>query len=115
MGRSFRDLYDLAVRDPSTVLHPPILAGPFDPLLHGWTSNIEILDGRTGIVTSNGIFRPFALIDRRAVATWSLAAGRITIHPFQPLSPHDRQSLETDADAVLTYLGLPASPATFDP
>jgi hypothetical protein len=109
------DLYDLAGRDPSTVLRPPILVGPFDPLLHGWTSNAEILDGRTGIVTSNGLFRPFALIDGRAAATWGLARRRITIRSFQPLSPRDRQSLQTDADTVLAYLGFPATPATFDP
>ena len=90
------DLYDLAGRDPSTVLPPPTLAGPFDPLLHGWTSNGDILDGHTGIITGNGLFRPFALIDGRAAATWGLAGARITIHPFQPLNAYGRQSLGTE-------------------
>jgi hypothetical protein len=108
------DLYDLAGQEPFTLLPSPILAGPFDPLLHGWTSNTEIIGRHTGIITSNGLFRAFALVDGRAAATWGLAGGRITIHPLQPLSPEDRQSLETEANSVLTYLGLSATPATFD-
>jgi hypothetical protein len=115
VSRINEDLYDLAGREPSTVLPPPSLAGPFDPLLHGWSSSTEIVAGHTGIVTANGLFRPFALIDGRVGATWGLADGRITIHPLQPLSSSDRKSLTTEAAAVLKYLGLPAAPASFDP
>ena len=109
------DLYHLADWEPSTALPPARLAGPFDPLLHGWSSNTEILAGHTGIVTTNGLFRPFALIDGRAAAIWGLAGGRITIHPLQPLTSANRKSLTTEAGAVLEYLGLPAAPASFDP
>ena len=34
------------------------------------------------LVTINGIFRPFALVDGRAVATWRYAAGKVTIEPL---------------------------------
>jgi hypothetical protein len=108
------DLYDLAGREPATVLPPPRLAGPFDPVLHGWSSNAEILAGHSGIVTTNGVFRPFALVDGRAAATWGLAHGRVTIRPFETLGPTTRRSLTVEAAAVLAYLGLPAEPARFD-
>ena len=86
-------------------------AGPFPRYL----TNSEILAGHTGIVTTNGLFRPFALIDGRAVATWGLASGRITIRPLQDLSSAARESLTAEAAAVLEYLGLPATPVSFDP
>jgi hypothetical protein len=108
------DLFDLAGRGLSSVLPGPLLAGPFDPLLHGWASNAEILDGRSGIVTTNGLFRPFALIDGRAAATWGLAGGRIVIRPFRSIGRHERQALQSEAHAVLAYLGLPPTAVTFD-
>jgi hypothetical protein len=91
---------------PGSLLPPPRLHGPFDPLLHGWVDRSFVLGGTTGIVTSNGIFRPFALVNGRAVATWSLAAGKIRLVPFAPLGEADGAVLAADADAVLEYLGL---------
>jgi hypothetical protein len=88
-------------------LPPPRLLGSFDPLLHGWTDRDFVLHGLTGIVTSNGIFRPFALVDGRAVATWSLAGGKIRLAPFAPIGPGARAALDADAGAVLRYLGYP--------
>lgn len=108
------DLYDLVGREPSTVLPPPRPAGPFDPLLHGWRSNTDILAGHNGVVTSNGLYRPFALIDGHVAATWGLANGRITIRPLQQLSSADRRFLKFEASAVLDYLGLPPAGTIFD-
>jgi hypothetical protein len=88
------------------MLPPPRLHGPFDPLLHGWSDRSFVLGGTTGIVTSNGIFRPFALVNGQAVATWSLAAGKIRMTPFAPLDPADEAVLAEDGRAVLRYLGL---------
>lgn len=107
-------LYDLAGREPSTVLPPPRLLGPFDPLLHGWKSNTDILAGHKGVVTANGRYRPFALIDGHAAATWGLANGRITIRPLRQLSSADRRSLTIEGAAVLDYLGLPPAATVFD-
>jgi hypothetical protein len=87
-------------------LPPPRLHGPFDPLLHGWMDRSFVLGSTTGIVTSNGVFRPFALVNGQAVATWSLAAGKIRLAPFAPLGEADGAVLAADADAVLDYLGL---------
>ena len=91
---------------PDAGLPPPRLHGPFDPLLHGWADRSFVLGATKGIVTSNGIFRPFALVNGRAVATWSLAAGKIRLAPFTPLGEADEAVLAADAGAVLDYLGL---------
>lgn len=88
-------------------LPPPRLHGPFDPLLHGWADRSFVLGDALGIVTSNGIFRPFALAGGRAVATWSLAAGKIRMTPFAAVADADAAALAEDGRAVLRYLGLP--------
>ncbi|HSF27084.1 MAG TPA: crosslink repair DNA glycosylase YcaQ family protein, partial [Actinomycetes bacterium] len=49
----------------------PRLLGSYDPVLHGWVDRGPILGEHTSVVTSNGLFRPFALVSGRAVATWS--------------------------------------------
>ena len=86
-------------------LPPPRLLGPFDPLLLGWTSRQPVVgDADAGVVTSNGVFRPVALVQGRAVATWGLAAGRVTVRPFTDVAPADLAALHADADAVLRFL-----------
>ena len=67
-----------------------------------------------GIVTTNGIFRPFALVDGRAVATWGLAGGVVTIRPVGPITPGTRAALRAEADDVLRYLGLPPTLCEID-
>src|SRR5262249_19992178 len=57
----------------------PKLLGPFDPLLHGWASRQLVVGSHQGVVTTNGLFRPIALVDGRAVATWGLADGVLRI------------------------------------
>ncbi len=94
-------------------LPPPMLLGPFDPLLHGWASRAPVVGDHGGIVTTNGIFRPIALVEGKAVATWSLASGELTITELEPLSPTARRGLERDAKDVLRYLALPPRRAHF--
>ncbi len=96
---------DLAGRRPVAELPPPKLLGPFDPLLLGWVSRDSIVGSHRSIVTTNGIFRAFALVDGRAVATWSLAGGRIGLAPFGRLSKATRAALDAEADDVLRFLG----------
>jgi Winged helix DNA-binding domain len=84
---------------------PHRLLGSFDPLLHGWVSREPVLGGHQGVVTTNGIFRPFALVRGRGVATWRLARGRVTLAPFAPLAAADETALMTDAADVLRFLG----------
>jgi hypothetical protein len=97
-------LVDLRGREAPPPLPPPRLLGAYDPLLHGWVSREPVVGPHAGIVTSNGLFRPIALVDGRAAATWSLAAGRVELAPFAPLPRPVREALDADAEAVLRFL-----------
>lgn len=92
---------------PPPPLPPPRLLGAFDPLLMGWTSRQPVLGRHDPVVVTGGIFRPFALVDGRGVATWRLADGQVAIEPFARLSRANRTALESDAGGVLRFLGLP--------
>lgn len=83
---------------------PPRLLGAFDPVLLGWTSREPILGPHTSVVTTNGIFRPFALVDGRGVATWKLVGKRVVLEPLDPLEPNDAASLRADAADVERFL-----------
>jgi hypothetical protein len=98
-------LLELAGGPPAAELPPPRLLGSFDPLLHGWCSRDQILGANQTIVTVNGLFRPFALVRTRAVATWKLAGGELAIEPFASLARKDAAALQADARDVLRYLG----------
>jgi hypothetical protein len=99
-------LLDLRKRAPPEELPSPRLLGAFDPLLLGWTSREEILGSHKGIVTVNGLFRPFALVRGRAVATWSFAGDEVTLKPFERIAREDKTALEQDAMDVARYLGV---------
>jgi len=83
----------------------PQLLGAFDPLLLGWVDRSAVTGGNTAFVTDNGLFRPFALVAGRAVATWGLAGGVVTLHPFEPLTDDVAAALAADAVAVTRFLG----------
>jgi Winged helix DNA-binding domain len=86
-------------------LPPPRLLGAFDPLLLGWRSREAILARNESVVTVNGLFRPFALVRGRAVATWSFAAGEVVLAPFARLRRTDERALRDDALDVARFLG----------
>jgi hypothetical protein len=88
-------------------LPSPRLLGPFDPLLLGWASRQPILGPAAGIVTVNGLFRPFALVRGRAVATWAMPRGTVEISPFGRLSAADAAALDDEALDVTRFLGRP--------
>jgi hypothetical protein len=92
-------------------LPAPVLLGPFDPLLHGWVSRAPVVGGHRSVVTTNGLFRPVALVGGGVVATWSLASGVIRIAPLERIGAGDLDLLAADAADVLRYLGLPDRPA----
>jgi hypothetical protein len=92
----------------------PRLLGAFDPLLHGWAAREPFVGRHTGVVTTNGIFRPVALVRGRVVATWALPGGRLTVAPLEPLTTRDRRALAEDGADVLRFLGLPQNPVRFD-
>jgi hypothetical protein len=97
-------LVDLAKRAPAEPHPPPRLLGAFDPLLLGWASRDEVVGPHKLLVTINGIFRPFALVDGRAVATWRYAAGQVTIEPLGKVTKRATAALEADAAAVEEFL-----------
>jgi hypothetical protein len=85
-------------------LPPPRLLGAFEPLLLGWRSREALLDGNESIVTANGLFRPFALVGGRAVATWSISQGEVALKPFAPMASEEQDALDADAMDVVRYL-----------
>jgi len=92
----------------------PRLLGPYDPLLLGWASRAEFV-GEHRLVTVNGLFRPFALVDGRAVATWGLTRDALTVHLLEPVAADAIDALRRDARDVLRYLDLPRdTPITFE-
>lgn len=97
-------LLDLAKRPPAQPLPPPRLLGAFDPLLLGWTSRDEVVGPHKLLVTINGIFKPFALVEGRAVATWRLAGGKVTIEPLGKVTKKAMAALEEEAQRVLDFL-----------
>ena len=97
-------LVDLAKRQPAAPLPPPRLLGAYEPLLLGWTSREEIVGPHKLLVSNNGLFRPFALVDGRAVATWGLAGGKVTIEHLGKVTKKAAAALEADAGAVLEFI-----------
>ena len=94
---------------PPLPLPPPRLLDPFDPVLPGWVSRAAIVGDHRGSVTTNGLFRPFALVEGRAQAIWGLAGGTITIRPLEPIDPATLDALSDDGADVLRFLGLTLS------
>jgi hypothetical protein len=99
-------LVDLARRPAAgDGLPPPRLLGPFDPLLHGWADRSPIVGEHRGIVTTNGVFRAFALVEGRAAGTWALPGGRVELTPFAPLGSAVQRALAAEAADVERFLG----------
>jgi len=105
-------LVDLSARPRPAAMPGPKLLGAFDPLLLGWTSREPILGTAAHLVTSNGVFRPFALIDGRAVATWGFPGGEVTVEPFRELTPDEGAALDRDARDVRRFLSPSGPPPT---
>ena len=97
-------LLDLAKRESPAALPPPRLLGAFDPILLGWRSHEAILGAPRAVITVNGIFRPFALIRGRAIATWSMPDGEVVLKPFGHLTREDKRALAADAKDVVRYI-----------
>ena len=97
-------LVDLTRRRAVAPLPAPRLLGSYDPVLHGWTSREPLLGPNEPRVTIGGLFRPFALVDGRAVAAWTLRDGAVVLEPFQRLPRRVAAALGADAEAVLRFL-----------
>jgi hypothetical protein len=97
-------LLDLAGRKRTRPIPPPRLLGAFDPLLLGWTSREEVVGPHKLLVTNNGVFRPFALVDGRAVAVWGLTKGRVRIEHLGKVTKVAAAALEADAREVERFM-----------
>jgi hypothetical protein len=99
-------LVHLAAQPPVAEVPAPCLLGPFEPVLLGWTSREAVLGPHTHLVTINGIFKPFAMVDGRAVATWKLNRGKVTIEPLGKIPKHAVAALEVDAHDVERFMAV---------
>jgi hypothetical protein len=97
-------LVDLRKREDAALLPPPRLLGAFDPLLLGWASRHLVIGEHKGLVTNNGLFRPFALVKGRAVATWRLPQGKVELEHLENVTKRATKELEADAREVEAYL-----------
>lgn len=97
-------LVDLRGREPALPLPEPMLLGAFDPLLLGWCSRAEVIGPHEFLVTNNGIFRPFALVKGRAVATWRFTRGKVGIEELEPVTKKAAKALAADAVDVERFL-----------
>jgi len=97
-------LVHLAAHPPKSELPPPRLLGAFDPVLLGWRSREPILGPHTHLVTMNGIFRPFAMVKGRAVASWRLDRGEVAIEPLGRIPKAASAVLEADAADVERFM-----------
>jgi hypothetical protein len=98
-------LVHLAAHPPKPEVPAPRLLGAFDPVLLGWNSRAEILGPHTHLTTRNGIFRPFAMVEGRAVAGWKLNRGKVAIEPLGRIAKRDRAALDADAADVERFIG----------
>ena len=110
LGEARRGLGDAGVAaEParSAPLPPPMLLGAFEPVLLGWRDRSWLLPDAVQaqrLVTDNGIFRPFLLVDGIAVGTWKLAGGKVTLAPFDDLPDDEMAALRAEAAAVEAWL-----------
>ncbi len=108
IGSELEELEDglvrLAKRRAEADIPPPRLLGAFDPVLLGWTSREEIIGAHTSLVTRNGMFHPFVLVDGCAVGRWRFPKGEVALEPFEPLSSETAVALEADAADVVRFL-----------
>jgi hypothetical protein len=97
-------LVHLAASPPLAEIPGPRLLGPYDPLLLGWTSRESVLGPHTQLVTINGIFKPFAMVKGRAVATWRLSRGKVTIEALGRIGKQANAALAADAADVERFM-----------
>ncbi len=88
-------------------LPEPRLLGSFEELLTSWRDREPIVGAHGPQVLVGGLFKPFALVDGTAVATWAFREGRVELEPFGRLAGDRRQALEADAKDVVRFLSAP--------
>jgi len=90
----------------------PRLLGAYDPVLLGWASREALLGGHQRIVTVNGLFRPFALVDGKAAGTWAWTGGQVALDRFGELPAGAEAALAAEARDVQRFLAGGAGSAS---
>lgn len=81
------------------------LLDQWDPLLVGWRSRDSLLDRYPRRESPEAHFRPFAYAGARAVATWRLRGGVVTIDErFAPVTRAEDEALVADAADVERFM-----------
>ena len=83
------------------------LLGAFDPLLLGWASRALFLAPGGPVITSNGLFRPFVLIQGRGAALWTVTGGKVVTDELGPLTAPESAALAAEAADVERFLARP--------
>jgi hypothetical protein len=97
-------LVELSGRPRAAPLPQPRLLGAFEPVLLGWTSREVLLGDAEARVVSGGIFRAFALVHGRAVATWRITGERVVLDYFRSVGREERSLLENEGQALIGFL-----------
>jgi len=80
------------------------LLGAFDPLLLGWASRELFLAPGGPVIATNGLFRPFVLVQGRGTALWSYTGGKVVMQDLQPLTAPERAALAAETADVERFL-----------
>jgi len=98
-------LLELRGAEHPSKLPAPRLLGAYEPVLLGWRDRSPLIGPHRNLITTNGIFRPFAMVDGLAVATWRLHSGAVELEPLEPLPERVREALQAEAGDVERFLG----------
>jgi Winged helix DNA-binding domain len=80
------------------------LLGAFDPLLLGWASRELFLAPGGPVITSNGLFRPFVLVQGRGAALWTVTGGKVVTDQLGPLTAPEQAALAAETADVERFL-----------
>lgn len=99
-------LLELKRPRPPAALPEPRLLGSYEPVLLGWKSRELIVGENEPQIVSGGLFRPFALVQGRAVATWSVSERELALKPLRRLTGPARAALERDGRDLMRFLAV---------
>ena len=104
-GRELFDVPDAPLPDPETPAPPRFLPEYDNALLsHADRTRIIADGGKPPLPPGGGGARGTFLVDGFLRGTWRLAEGAVRIEPFSPLSRHESQDLDGEAEALLAFV-----------